>query len=276
MVAAGDVACSPVDKHFNGGLGDATHCQMKATADRAAALNPSIVLPLGDEQYQAGTAAEFQGSYDLSWGRFKAISHPVPGNHEDLTTGAAGYLAYFGAAAAPAGTTWYSFDVGSWHVVALDANCNKIGGCGPSSPEGTWLAADLASSRAVCTLAVWHQPVFSSSQLGGVTNVLPLWQAVVQGGAELVVNGHRHVYERFTTMDSVGAPDPVAGVREIVVGTGGEDLESFGAMKPTSEARAQTFGVLQLQLGSAGYTFRFVGINGTVLDQGSGTCHGKP
>jgi len=272
-VAVGDIACSPVDKHFNGGMGDPTHCQMKATADRAAALKPSAVLPLGDEQYEAGTVAEFQGSYDVSWGRFKAISHPVPGNREYLTTGAAGYRTYFGAAAAPAGTTWYSFNLGSWHIVALDANCNKIGGCGPSSPEGTWLAADLANSRAACTLAMWHQPVFSSSQLGGVANVLPLWQAVVNGGAELVINGHRHLYERFTTMDAAGTADAATGAREIVVGTGGEDLEAFGAIKPTSEARSQSFGVLQLQLGSAGYSFRFVNSSGTVLDHGSGTCH---
>jgi hypothetical protein len=263
-----------MDANFNGGLGDATHCQMKATADRATILKPSAVIALGDEQYQAGTVPEFQSSYGTSWGRFKAITHPVPGNHEYLTNGAAGYLAYFGAEAEPAGRTWYSFDLGAWHVVALDANCSKIGGCGPSSAEGAWLAADLASSRAACTLAVWHQPAFSSASQGGLTASLPLWRAVVQGGADLVLNGHRHQYERFTTMDADGQPDPTAGVREIVVGTGGEDLESFGAINPTSEARAQSFGVLQLHLGTTGYTFRFVGINGTVLDQGSGTCHG--
>ena len=276
VVAAGDIACSPADTSFNGGLGDATHCQMEATADEAGALQPAAVLLLGDLQYSAGSQAEFLGSYDKSWGRFRAISHPAVGNHEYLTSGAAGYHAYFGAAAAPAGTTWYSFELGSWHVVALDANCNKIGGCGASSPEGRWLASDLAASTAPCTLAMWHQPAFSSSERGDVIGSLPLWQAVVSGGAELVLNGHRHLYERFTTMDAAGAPDATTGAREIVVGTGGNDLEAFGAIKPTSEARVQAFGVLQLQLGPAGYAFRFVGIDGTVLDQGSGTCHAKP
>jgi hypothetical protein len=123
---------------------------------------------------------------------------------------------------------------------------------------------------------MWHQPAFSSSQPGGVANVLPLWEAVVKGGAELVLNGHRHHYERFTSMDAGGAADAATGVREIVVGTGGEDLETFGAIKPTSQARAQSFGVLELQLGSAGYTFRFVDLDGTVVDEGSGTCHGRP
>lgn len=276
VVAAGDIACSPADRNFNSGLGDPTHCQMKATADEVGAVQPAAVLALGDLQYVAATHADFLGSYDLSWGRFKAITRPVAGNHEYITAGAAGYHAYFGAAAAPAGTTWYSFDLGSWHIVALDANCNKIGGCGSGSLQQRWLAGDLAANPAPCTLAFWHQPAFSSSVPGDVPGSLPLWQAVIAGGADLVLNGHRHQYERFTTMDATGAPSPAAGAREIVVGTGGDDLEAFGAIKPTSEARVQAFGVLQLQLGQTGYTFRFVGIDGTVLDQGSGTCHAAP
>jgi hypothetical protein len=275
VVAAGDIACSPADKNFNGGLGDPTHCRMKATADEVSALQPAAVLPLGDLQYVAATEAEFLGSYDLSWGRFKAITRPVAGNHEYITGGAAGYHAYFGTAAAPAGTTWYSFDLGSWHIVALDANCNKIGGCGSGSPEQRWLAGDLAANTAPCTLAMWHQPAFSSSVPGDVPGSLPLWQAVVAGGADLVLNGHRHHYERFTTMGATGAPS-AGGARQIVVGTGGDDLEAFGAVKATSEARVQAFGVLQLQLTPTGYTFRFMGIDGMVLDQGSGTCHAEP
>ena len=241
VVAAGDIACSPADKNFNGGLGDPTHCQMKATADEVGALQPAAVLPLGDLQYVAATQADFLGSYDLSWGRFKAITRPVVGNHEYITAGAAGYRAYFGAAAAPAGTTWYSFDLGSWHIVALDANCNKIGGCGSGSPEQRWLAGDLASNTAACTLAMWHQPAFSSSVPGDVPGSLPLWQAVVAGGADLVLNGHRHQYERFAAMGAAGTAS-ATGAREIVVGTGGDDLEAFGAVKATSEARVQAFG----------------------------------
>ena len=136
VAAAGDIACDPNDRFFNGGLGDATHCQMNATAKAAAALHPSAVLALGDLQYNAGTTAEFLAVYDHTWGQLKAITHPVPGNHEYVTPGAAGYRSYFGATAAPAGTTWYSFNLGSWHVVALDSTCSKIAGCGPALPKG--------------------------------------------------------------------------------------------------------------------------------------------
>jgi hypothetical protein len=276
VVAAGDIACSPTSAFFNGGLGDAKHCQMKATADTVARLRPDAVLPLGDLQYGNTTLADFQASYDQTWGRFKAISHPVVGNHEYATPGAAGYFAYFGASAGPAGQGWYSFDLGSWHIVSLNANCAKVRGCDPASPQGRWLAADLATSTAPCTLAMWHQPAFSSARQGGVEGSLPLWQAVARGGVEVVLSAHHHHYERFTPMDAVGRSDPSLGVREIVVGTGGENLAPFATVASTSEARAQAFGVLELTLDTNGYAFRFVGIDGTVLDNGAGTCHGKP
>lgn len=276
VVAAGDIACSATSAFFNGGLGDAKHCQMKATAAQAAAANPAAVFPLGDLQYDTATLAEFQGSYDKSWGRFNAIVHPVIGNHEYYTTGAAGYFAHFGAAAGPAGKAWYSFDLGSWHIISLNANCGKIGGCDPTSVEGKWLAADLAADNAPCTLAMWHQPAFSSARQGNVTASLPLWQAVVRGGAELVLSGHHHHYERFTTMNAAGDPEPAFGVREIVVGTGGENLAPFATIKSTSEVHAQSFGVLVLHLAPTSYTFEFVDINGKALDSGGGTCHPKP
>ena len=273
VVAAGDIACDPNDRFFNGGLGDATHCQMNATAKAADALHPSAVLALGDLQYNAGTTAEFLAVYDHSWGQLKAITHPVPGNHEYVTPGAAGYLSYFGAAAAPAGTTWHSFNLGSWHVVALDSNCSKIAGCGASSPQGRWLAADLAANHTLCTLAFWHHPAFSSAPGGGIPGSQPLWNTSVAGGVDLVLNGHRHQYERFAAMAAGGSSNPARGAREIVVGTGGNDLETFGPAVESSEVRLSTFGVLQLTLSATGYTFRFVGIDGSVLDQGNGACH---
>jgi hypothetical protein len=272
-VAAGDIACDPDDAFFNGGLGDATHCQMNATAQTATLLRPSAVLALGDLQYNAGTTAEFRAVYDHSWGQLKAITHPVPGNHEHGTPGAAGYLSYFGAAAAPAGTTWYSFNLGSWDVVALDSTCDKIGGCGRSSPQGRWLAADLAANPTLCTLAIWHHPAFSSARGGGIPGSEPLWNTVVAGGVDLVLNGHRHQYERFAAMGARGSSDPARGAREIVVGTGGNDLEAFGPAVTGSEMRLSTFGVLELTLSATDYTFRFVGIEGSVLDQGNGACH---
>jgi hypothetical protein len=273
VVAAGDIACDPNDRFFNGGLGDATHCQMNATAEIATSLHPSTVLALGDLQYNAGTTSEFLAVYDHSWGQLKAITHPVPGNHEYVTPGAAGYLTYFGATAAPAGTTWYSFNLGSWHVVALDSNCPKVGGCEPSSPQGRWLAADLAANRTLCTLAIWHHPAFSSAPSGGIPGSQPLWNSVVAAGVDLVLNGHRHHYERFTAMDPGGSSDAARGAREIVVGTGGNDLEAFGQAVLGSDVRLSTFGVLELTLSATGYTFRFVGIDGSILDQGNGACH---
>ena len=271
MVAAGDIACNPQDRFFNGGLGDATHCQMRATAQLASSPRPAALLPLGDLQYTAGTLPEFQAVYDQSWGQLKAITHPVPGNHEHMTAGAAGYLAYFGAAAAPTGTTWYSFDLGSWHVVALDSTCAKVG-CGPTSAQGRWLAGDLAKDTSLCTLALWHHPAFSSAVDGGIPGSLPLWTAAVAGGVDLVLNGHRHQYERFSPLDANGTSAPAGGTREIVVGTGGNDIEAFGATAPGSEVRIGAFGVLELTLGATGYSFRQLGTDGSVLDQGSGTC----
>jgi Calcineurin-like phosphoesterase len=272
VVAAGDIACDPEDVFFNGGLGDATHCQMNATAQTATSLRPSTVLALGDIQYNAATMADFRAVYDLNWGQLKSITHPVPGNHEYGSPGATGYLSYFGAAAAPAGTTWYSFDLGSWHVVALDSNCDQVGGCGPSSPQGDWLAADLAANPTLCTLALWHHPAFSSARGGGIDGSKPLWNMAVAGGVDLVLNGHRHQYERIAALGTRGSADPARGTREIVVGTGGNDLETFGPAIIGSEVRLATFGVLELTLAATGYTFRFVGIDGSTLDQGNGAC----
>jgi len=274
VVAAGDIACSPTDRFFNGGLGDATHCRMLATGQTAASLAPSAVLPLGDLQYSDGSASDFRAVYDTTWGPLKPITHPVPGNHEYQTPGAAGYIDYFGAAAAtPQGTTWYSFELGAWHVVALDSTCSKMGGCGPGSPEGRSLAAALAAHPSRCMLAYWHHPAFSSALAGGVPGSAPLWASAVDGGVDLVLNGHRHQYERFATLDAAGTPTPSGGARELVVGTGGNDLEAFGPPQPGSEVRVAAFGVLQLVLSGSGYGFRLVGIDGSILDQGSGTCH---
>ena len=252
------------------------HCQMKATADLIGTLQPAAVLPLGDLQYVAATQADFLGSYDLSWGRFKAITHPVAGNHEYLTAGAAGYRAYFGAAATPAGTTWYSFELGSWHVVVLDATCNKIGGCGASSPEQRWLAADLAASTAPCTLALWHQPAFSSSVPGDVPGSLPLWQAVVAGGADLVLNGHRHQYERFATMDANGAPSATAGRARSSWGPAATtSRRSVPSSRPARSAsrRSGCWRSSWPRRATASASWR---IDGTVQDEGGGACHGAP
>jgi hypothetical protein len=164
----------------------------------------------------------------------------------------------------------------AWHFVVLNANCSAAGGCGPTSPQGQWLQADLAASTKQCTLAAYHQPYFSSSTAGDIAASAPLWTALYQGGADLVLNGHRHFYERFAPMNASGTVDNTFGLREIIVGTGGRNLDSFGTIEATSQVHVSAFGALSLDLGAQGYTWRFVDEHGTVLDRGSGSCHGRP
>jgi hypothetical protein len=276
VVAVGDIACDPGDSRFNGGAGTATACRQRATSDLALALRPEAALLLGDLQYWDGALAKFQAVFDPTWGRLKAISHPAVGNHEYGTAGAGGYFGYFGAAAGPAGKGWYSFDLGGWHLVALNANCAAAGGCGPGSPQLSWLAADLAAQAATakaCTLAFWHHPRFSSSAHGSDAAYASFWETLQSANADLVLVGHDHVYERFAPQDAAGVADPVTGIRELVVGTGGRDVYAFNAPQPNSEVRLSTFGVLSLALHSNGYRFGFVPLDGGPGDAGAGFCH---
>src|SRR5205085_1179579 len=190
----------------------------------------------------------------------KAITHPVPGNHEyattgtdcDSTGGAAGYFRYFGAAAGDATKAYYSYDIGSWHLIALNSNCSSIGGCGAGSPEETWLRTDLAAHANTCTIAYWHHPRFTSGESHvNDTEVANFWQDLYNAGADIVLNGHVHGYERFAPQDPNQNYDPAHGIRELVVGTGGEDFHGFTTPQPLSEVRqANTFGVLMLPLQS--------------------------
>lgn len=283
LVAAGDIACPP-DKTVT-----VTSCQQKATSDLAISLHPDLVLPLGDDQYELGASDEFTGGYAPTWGRMDAIARPIPGNHEygyigsSVTpTGGAGYFAYFGARSHPLQpdcttfcTSWYSYDVGSWHLIALDSQCAVVHGCNPGNPEYQWLLNDLNTHANMCTLAYWHIPIFSSSQ-DHQPDMTSIFQLLYNKGADVVLNGHAHFYERFAPQDAAGNPDPAKGVREILVGTGGRN---FFSIRPTpaanSEARiANTFGVLQMTLHPTSYDWRFVPVPGsTATDQGSSSCH---
>ena len=243
VVAAGDIACDPASPAFNGGAGTATECRMRATSDLALALAPDAVLTLGDNQYSDGALAKYNASFDPSWGRLRLVApiHPVPGNHEYLTAGAAGYFAYFGAAAADPATGWYSFDLPGWHLIALNGNCGSVGGCGAGSPQLQWLEADLAAHPDVCTLAYWHQPRFSSGPHGNDATYQPFWEALLAAGADLVLNGHDHVYERFAPQDASGGATP-DGLRQLTVGTGGQNLTSFQAVPANNSAAAKSMG----------------------------------
>ncbi|MGZ6792251.1 MAG: hypothetical protein ACXVFV_04810, partial [Mycobacteriales bacterium] len=275
VVAVGDTACGPADPSFLGGAGTSTACHQRYTSDLAWTSNPAAVLPLGDEQYEVGALSAFEASYDPSWGRMPTIAHPVPGNPERLTAGASGYWSYFGTAAGPAPQGWYSYDVGSWHVVALDGQCSAVGGCGAGSPQEQWLQADLAAHPARCTLAYWHEPRWSSgSEHGSDATYAQLWRDLYAAHADVVLNGHDHDYERFARQDASGQADPVHGIREIVVGTGGAEQQPAGALVANSEVfHTGTFGVLRLTLHPGSYDWRFVpDSSGTFTDSGSEAC----
>jgi fibronectin type 3 domain-containing protein len=274
IAAAGDIACDPADVSFAGGVGTATACRQGRTSDLLFDANLAAVLPLGDLQYEDATLAKFFGSYDQSWGRLQSIVRPVPGNHEYLTPGAAGYFAYFGAAAGDASKGYYSYNIGTWHIIALNSECANTGGCGIGSPEETWLRNDLAQSTARCTLAYWHEPRFSSGFHGNDARTSIFWSDLYAAGADIVLNGHDHNYERFApqTPDGVAAPE---GIREFVVGTGGAEHEPPGTLQPNSEAYdGSVFGVLELTLHPTGYDWNLVPASGdTFTDAGNGTCH---
>lgn len=278
IAAAGDISCDPADPSYNGGLGTATRCHMLATSNLLVGASLARVLILGDVQYEDGALAKYYLSYDPSWGRVKAITSPALGNHEYNTAGAAGYFTYFGAAAGDPAKGYYSFDVGSWHLIALNSNCAKVGGCDADSAQGTWLASDLASNTGKCLLAYWHNPRFSSGPHGGDPSMDGFWRLLFDAGADVVLNGHDHTYERFAPQDPNGASDPVRGIRQFVVGNGGKNLYAFGTPVANSEVRDNTtYGVLELTLHPTGYDWQLVPeAGGSFTDAGSGTCHSAP
>ncbi len=284
IAAVGDIACT-ADK-----TPTATSCQQTAVSDVVVANHPDTVLPLGDEQYETGNLTDFQNAYDPGWGRVKNISKPVPGNHEYgyigtaiTPTGAAGYFAYYGPTSHPqqpdcttSCTAYYSYDIGTWHLIALDSQCPAItGGCGATSPEANWLRNDLSTHPNTCTLAYWHIPVWASS-----TDRQPDMQAITQilydNNTDIILTGHAHYYERFAPQDPNKNPDPTRGIRAFVIGTGGRSFFSISQTpQPNSEARIPgTFGALTMTLHPAGYDWAFHPTTPDgPTDTGTGTCH---
>jgi hypothetical protein len=260
LVAAGDIACVP------GMAARPTQCQQEATAALVESLHPDAVAALGDLQYDRGEAANFAGSYVPSWGRFLDRTHPAPGNHEYAGGRAAGYYGTFGGRADGVdGRGWYSYDLGTWHVVVLNSNCSAVGGCGPGSAELRWLHDDLAAHARPCTLAYWHHPRWSSGLHHSDDGYQPFWDELAAAGADVVLSGHDHHYERFA---------PVQGIRQFVVGTGGRSLYPVVSRESGSEVvDTHTFGVLALTLRDGGYDWRFDPIPGsTFTDAGSAGC----
>jgi hypothetical protein len=257
------------------GAGDIAHCSRTQDEQTAQLLDniPGTVYTVGDNAYPNGSAADYNNCYQPTWGRHKARTHPAVGDNEYNTSGASGYYNYFGAAAGNPNEGWYSYDVGSWHIIVLNSNCSQVGGCDPNSPQGQWLQADLAAHPSTCTLAIHHEPLFSSSG-GGDADLRDFWVPLYAAGADIVLVGHRHIYERFALQNPDGVADPGRGIREFVVGTGGASLSSLGTTAPNSQVRNNTtFGVLKFTLYPTSYDWQFIPIaSQTFTDSGSASC----
>jgi hypothetical protein len=254
--------------------GDIGSCSSRGDEATAALLDrlPGTVATLGDNAYPDGTAAQFAECYAPGWGRHRARTRPSPGNHDYHTPGAAGYFGYFGASAGPDRRGYYSYDLGAWHLVSLNSNVSMRAG----SPQEQWLRADLTASRARCTLAYWHHPRFSSgTKHGSFGAAQPIWQVLYEHGADVVLSGHEHNYERFAPQTPAGTADPLRGIREFVVGTGGgSHYAGHRAIANSQVFDGATFGLLKLTLAPASYAWRFVPVAGqTFTDSGTGTCH---
>lgn len=277
LAAAGDIACGTETK-------PTFACAHGATAALIRAIKPQGVLALGDLQYEDGELEDFRRFYHPTWGVFKGHTYATPGNHEYDTPGAAGYFDYFngvGVDSGPAGHRlrgYYAVTRGGWQLISLNSNCAQIGGCHPGSPQERWLRALLANSTARCTLAFWHHARFTSVGFNDTT-VAPLWKALEEHGADLVLASHGHNYERFAPLTAAGVPDAVRGIRSFVVGTGGKSVYNATRTEIGSEVKAKVMGVLRLVLRDGRFDWFFRAVPGSAFprshfsDSGSAACH---
>lgn len=255
------------------GAGDIAVCGStwdESTADLLDNI-PGTVFTTGDNAYEDGSTDDFTNCYASSWGRHRSRTRPSPGNHDYHTDGAAGYFSYFGAAAGDPEMGYYSYDLGTWHVIALNSNIDHS----VFSPQLQWLVDDLAAHLTQCTVAYWHHPLFSSGFHGSDESMRPFWDVLYAAGVDIVLNGHDHNYERFAPQTPSGDPDPARGIRAFVVGTGGRALRPFGQIAANSEVRnSETFGVLKLTLERTGYRWEFFPVAGSSFtDSGRADCH---
>jgi hypothetical protein len=266
LLAAGDIA-------------ECDHQGDEATARILAEYPHATIATLGDNAYQEGTLKEFEDCYATTWGKFKDRTMPATGNHDESTKNAQGYWDYFGSSGGPYDKYYYSYDLGSWHVVVLNSDCWRVDGCAIDDPQAAWLRHDLEQHPTLCTLAYWHRPPFSSGRYGApneTARVRPLWRVLNEQGADVLLTGHEHSYERFAPMDAEGKLDNAEGVRLFVVGTGGGNLRLFeNPPLPTTETRQDdTWGVLKLDLKPTGYDWNFLPVAGSSFsDSGAGSCH---
>jgi Calcineurin-like phosphoesterase len=286
VAVAGDIACDPKSRNYNNGRGVYGFCQQKATASLVKKLKPDAVFALGDLQYQAGSLSNFEQSYDPTWGRFKDITYPVPGDHEYGSPGAEGYFTYFGSRATPQDPdctaecrAYYSFDLGAWHVAALNVNCGKLprgDGCGRRSAQNRWLDRDLkaANKATACTVVLMHEPRWSNSHWQS-PELNALVKTMYRNGVDLILSGDSHSYERFAPQNPASRLDKTHGIIQIVVGTGGAHFTGLNTPRPNREvSEKHVFGVLKLSLQDGSYTWNFRAHRSTPFkDSGSQDCH---
>lgn len=268
IVAVGDIAC-------NTSSYTSTTCRHAQTAERMITINPDAVITLGDNQYQNGELSNFQTYYHPTWGQAFDKTYPAPGNHEYGTPNAAGYFDYFGTRAGNTSNGYYSFDIGSWHVVSLNSNCVTFNddSCSNGSPQADWLQNDLETHNNGCTLVYWHHPRYSAGTHGDNSRMDYFWQLLDANNVDVALAGHDHNYQRFAPMDSTGSYDP-NGIREFVVGTGGKSHYSLNTSDNNLESyKTSTFGVLKMTLHDTSYDWEFVGETGDVFDSGSWNCN---
>jgi hypothetical protein len=290
VAAVGDMACWPGDPSYNAGNGTATACRQRYVSDLLVDPAPTALLDLGDNQYDNGDLASYRAVYDPTFGRANAVVFPSLGNAEYDTGGARGFFDYFASAgvtsrivssdadASHFSDGYYSFDIGAWHLIALNSNCRKVGGCGGGSPQEEWLKNDLAANPYRCTLAYWHHPRWNTGELGDDPATSAFWTDLYNAHADLVLNGHgNHHYERFAPRNPGGALDAAKGVREFIASTGGQShgTPPKGSGSSTSQVTDYTsFGVLALTLHAGTYDWRFMPeVGGSFTDSGTGTCH---
>ncbi len=275
LVVVGDIVCDP-----DTAKKDTNNCQSDETFALAKDTGPDAVVAVGDLQYENGSLDDYQSGFDKSWGGLKSIIYPTPGNHEYHTTGASGYFDYFKADPHPKvdiSQGYYSFNLGAWHIISLNSNCKDIGGCDEASAQIKWLEADLNANQNKCSLAFWHHPRFTSGKYFNDADTKDrskiMWEKLVAAKADVVLNGHDHLYERFAAQTTDGVATET-GLQQFTVGTGGKILYAKTAVAANSEKAVDDhFGILKMELLPSSYQWQFIATSSQVLDAGQRNCN---
>ncbi|MFO0862191.1 MAG: metallophosphoesterase [Candidatus Saccharibacteria bacterium] len=280
IVAVGDISCGPDDPKRNGI--DPTRCQDNKVFDLIKTINPDKILLLGDIQYSTGSIEAFNNTFNTNWGQLKSKFLPTPGNHEYGTKNAQGYFTYMNdgnnnGIAGDNNLGYYASEINNWSIYSLDSNCPETNDCSIGSKQIQWLESQLSNESNTCQLAFWHHPQFSSGKHSADSsqiNRLPdAWKMLQDKKAEIVLNGHDHIYERFDKQLLDGQKS-VYGIQEFVVGSGGYSHYERIANRPNSAFFNNTdFGVLVLELYQGSYNWKFINLSGQVLDEGAETCN---